>query len=158
VLHLYGRPVSDQDARNLVATLIEDGTPDAISAARQIGYALQLDRVMVGLTPAMRDAILSVIENSSAGLGDLRGALARDHAFRHSAGNRDSRGGTVDSEPFRLILIDENCRRTSLVIDLDSAPQVGDPVELPHGASVIVHHVTTSQRNGLAGVIIAGPA
>jgi hypothetical protein len=88
VLHLYGRPVSDQDARNLVATLIEDGTPDAIGAARQIGYALELDRVMVALTPAMRDAILSVIENPPTGLADLRGALARDHAYRHHFSSR----------------------------------------------------------------------
>jgi hypothetical protein len=36
----------------------------------------------VALTPAMRDAILAVLEDSPAGLEDLRGVLARDHRDR----------------------------------------------------------------------------
>ena len=33
MLHLFGIPVTDDDARHLVATLLVEGTPDALSAA-----------------------------------------------------------------------------------------------------------------------------
>jgi hypothetical protein len=82
VLHLYGCRVSDEDARNLAAALIADGTPHAVHAAGQIGYALELDRVMAGLSPDQRDAVLSVLEDPPSGLAELRGALERDHAHR----------------------------------------------------------------------------
>jgi hypothetical protein len=59
---------------------------------------------------------------------------------------------------FRCIVIDENRRRTTLVVALPGAPLVGDDLELPHGETVIVHHVTSSSSDGLAGVIIAGPS
>ena len=36
MLHLLGIPVSDDDARRLIATLLADGTPDALTAAEQI--------------------------------------------------------------------------------------------------------------------------
>lgn len=68
------------------------------------------------------------------------------------------RTGSVRSAvlTFRCIVIDADRRRTSLVITLDGAPLVGDDLELPHGETVVVHHVTSSSRDGLAGVIIAG--
>jgi hypothetical protein len=59
---------------------------------------------------------------------------------------------------FRCIVIDEDRRRTSLVLTLTGAPLVGENLELPHGETVVVHHVTSSSSDGLAGVIIAGPA
>jgi hypothetical protein len=40
------------------------------------------DLYAVALTPAMRDAILAVLEDPPAGLEDLRGMLARDHRDR----------------------------------------------------------------------------
>lgn len=57
--------------------------------------------------------------------------------------------------PFRIILIDSDSRRTSHVLTLDGAPQVGDVIDL-HGDAILVHHVTRSSRDGLAGVIVAG--
>lgn len=36
MLRLLGIPVSDDDARRLIATLVVEGTPDAMSAAEQI--------------------------------------------------------------------------------------------------------------------------
>ncbi len=156
MLHLYGRPVSDQDARHLVATLMDDARPDAIAAASQIGYAVELDRVMVRLTPAMRDAVLAVLDDPPAGLLDLRGALARDRA--HRGANLGS--GTADArlEQFRVILIDPDRRRSNIVVDLNDTPQIGEPLHLPQGGRVTVHYVRTSARRDLAGVIIAGRA
>lgn len=43
------------------------------------------------------------------------------------------------------------------IITLEGAPFEGDELEIPYGETVTVHHVTTSLRDGLAGVIIAGP-
>jgi hypothetical protein len=36
VLRLLGIPISDEDARHLVATLLVEGTPDAMSAAAML--------------------------------------------------------------------------------------------------------------------------
>ena len=52
--------------------------------------------------------------------------------------------------PFRIILIDTDSRRTSHVLTLDEAPQ-----DL-HAEAILVHHVTRSSRDGLAGVVVAG--
>lgn len=81
-LRLYGIPVTDADARHLVATLIADGGPDAIAAAEIIGKGVDRDLYAVGLDPQMRDAILAVLEDPPDGLVELRGKLARDHADR----------------------------------------------------------------------------
>ena len=156
VIYLYGCPVSVQDARTLVTQLVVDGRPDAIGAAGQIEHALQLDRVMAGLSPDQRSAVLRALADPPDGLLELRGALARDHARRSANGIPGLEGAS--GVPFRVILIDEDRSRTSFLVDLDDAPQSGDPVELPHGVSAVVHHVTTSRRNSLAGVIIAGPS
>ena len=57
--------------------------------------------------------------------------------------------------PFRIILIDTDRRRTSHILTLEGNPQVGDLLDL-HGEEILVHHVTSSSRDGLAGVIVAG--
>lgn len=156
MIYLYGCPVTNEDARTLVARLFVNATPDAIEAAGQIEHALQLDRVMAGLSADQRTAVLQALDDPSDGLLELRGALARNYA-RRCADETLSTGG-AGGAPFRVILIGEDRARTSFLVDLDDAPQTGDPVELPHGASVVVHHVTTSRRGGVAGVIIAGPS
>jgi hypothetical protein len=155
-MYLYGCPISDQEARTLVARLVVVGTPEAIDAAGQIEHALQLDRVIAGLSPDQRSAVLHALADPPDGLLDLRGALERDHARRGANEHPSPRGATGAS--YRVILIDENRSRTSFLVDLDDAPQSGDPVELPHGARGVVHHITTSRRNGVAAVIIAGPS
>ena len=59
-------------------------------------------------------------------------------------------------KPYRVIVIAADHSRATHIITLDGAPYEGDELELPHGETVTVHHVTTSARDGLAGVIIAG--
>ena len=51
MLRLLGIPVSDDDVRHLVATLIVEGTPDALTAAGQITKAVERDLYAVGLSP-----------------------------------------------------------------------------------------------------------
>jgi hypothetical protein len=45
---------------------------------------------------------------------------------------------------FRCIVINEDRRRTTLVLTLPGAPLSGDDLELPHGETVVVHHVTST--------------
>ena len=47
-----------------------------------IGKGADREFYSVALTPAERDAILSVLEDPPPGLVELRGVLARDHAKR----------------------------------------------------------------------------
>jgi len=44
MLRLLGIPVSDDDARHLIATLLVEGTPDALSAAAMIGKGVERGR------------------------------------------------------------------------------------------------------------------
>jgi hypothetical protein len=43
MLLLCGIPVTPEDARHLVATLIADGSPDALSAAEMVGKGIDRD-------------------------------------------------------------------------------------------------------------------
>lgn len=81
-LRLYGCAVSPEDADHLVATLIADGGQNAIAAAEMVGKGVERDLYTVGFTPAMRDAILSVLADPPDGLAELRGKLARDQRDR----------------------------------------------------------------------------
>lgn len=79
MLHLYGIPVTDDDARHLVATLI---------AGRLTGRAFRrsddLERIerelyAVAITRAERTAILACLEDPPDGaLAELRGKLFRE--------------------------------------------------------------------------------
>jgi hypothetical protein len=82
VLHLYGVPVTPENARHLVATLIADGGPHALSAAKEIQKGVDRELYAVGLERAHRDAVLAVLEAAPAGLEELRGVLARGHPER----------------------------------------------------------------------------
>ena len=82
MLTLYGVAVSAENARHIVASLIADGSADALDAAETIAYAVSRGCHAVAVAPAMRDAILATLEDPPAGLEDLRGALARDHRDR----------------------------------------------------------------------------
>jgi hypothetical protein len=82
MLHLYGIPVAPEDARHLIATLIADGSPVALSAAEVIEKGVRRELYAVAVTPLERDAILSVLEDPPEGLVELRGVLTRDHRDR----------------------------------------------------------------------------
>jgi hypothetical protein len=85
MLFLYGCPLSHRDAIDLVEQLLGDGSDDAVQAAGQIQYALLVDRVVVGLAPHHRDAVLETIEDGSSDeFSELRASLRRDHEYRYS--------------------------------------------------------------------------
>ena len=60
-------------------------------------------------------------------------------------------------EKYRVIVINDDRSRSTYLVNLEAAPYVGDTLKLPHGETVLVHHVGPSPRDGLGGVIIAGP-
>ena len=74
VLRLFGIPIGDDDARRLIATLLAEGSPDALTAAQQITKGVERDLSVVGLT-----AVLACLEDPPVGLVELRGALLREH-------------------------------------------------------------------------------
>jgi hypothetical protein len=82
MLHLYGVPVTPENARHLIATLIADGGPHALSAAAEIQKGLDRQLYAVGLQAVQRDAVLAVLKDPPAGLVELRGVLARDQRDR----------------------------------------------------------------------------
>ena len=78
-MRLYGVSIPAEDCRAIVASLIADGSPDALAAAKRISGGLDLGAQLISFTPAQRDAILSVLEDvTSPALGELRGVLTRD--------------------------------------------------------------------------------
>ncbi len=60
-------------------------------------------------------------------------------------------------QPYRVIVIHDDQARTTdtVVVQLARAPDVGETLKLPHGGSVIVRHVTSDHRDGVAGVVLA---
>ena len=46
---------------------------------------------------------------------------------------------------------------TVLVIPLERAPDHGETLSLPNGERVTVRHVISAARDGLAGIVLAGP-
>ena len=82
MLTLYGVAVTAENARHLVATLIADGEPHALTAAAMIQRCLDQELFAVALESEERDAILTVLNNPPADLKELHDALARDHRNR----------------------------------------------------------------------------
>ncbi len=78
-MRLHGIPVSDPDARGLIATLLADGTPDALTAAAQITKGVERNLYAVGLSREERPALLGCLEDPPDGLVELRGVLMREH-------------------------------------------------------------------------------
>jgi hypothetical protein len=78
MLRLLGIPVTDGDARHLIATLLVEGTPDALTAAEQITKGVERNLYAVGLAPGERAAVLACLEDPRNGLVELRGALMRE--------------------------------------------------------------------------------
>ena len=67
MLRLLGIPIPGDDARRLIATLLADGTPDALTAAAQITKGVERDLYAVGLTRAARTAVLAYLEDPPDG-------------------------------------------------------------------------------------------
>ena len=72
MLRLLGIPVSDDDARRLIATLLGEGSPDALTAAEQLTKGVERDLYAVGLTRGERTAVLACLEDPPGGLVELR--------------------------------------------------------------------------------------
>jgi hypothetical protein len=61
--------------------------------------------------------------------------------------------------PFRIILIEDDSRRTStFIVPFERAPEAGAIVKLPQGEQILVRHVLSAERDGLAGIVLAAPA
>jgi hypothetical protein len=82
MLHVYGAPVSPEDAAWIVARLHADAHADAVAAAHIIETGVDRDLYAVALTPAHRDAILRHLEDSPEGLAELHRTLLRDNRDR----------------------------------------------------------------------------
>ena len=67
MLRILGIPIPDDDARRLIATLLVEGTPDALTAAAQITKGVERDLYAVGLTRAARTAVLAYLEDPPDG-------------------------------------------------------------------------------------------
>ena len=56
--------------------------------------------------------------------------------------------------PFRVIVTTGD-GHTSEVVRLPRPPDIGDAIQLPHGATVRVWRVLTADENSVSGVILA---
>ena len=82
-MRLYGVPVSEEDCRAFVTSLMIVDSDAALDAARTIAHGLDLEAQLIALTPEQRDSILACLEDvTSPALGELRGALTRDRLDR----------------------------------------------------------------------------
>jgi hypothetical protein len=60
--------------------------------------------------------------------------------------------------PFRVVVItDTRKTATTVIVEFDHSPDVGETIELPHGQSVIVRHVVRSYED-MMGLVLAAPA
>jgi len=58
---------------------------------------------------------------------------------------------------FRLIYVDADRNRTTVVLKLPGAPYIGTTIDLPDGTQATVHNISSGAPYGLDGVIVAGP-
>jgi hypothetical protein len=65
-VRLLGISINDDDARRLTATLLADGTPDALTAAEQITKGVERDLYAVGLSRAERCSPASKIRPTAS--------------------------------------------------------------------------------------------
>ena len=79
-------------------------------------------------------------ETQAAGLDSSANALGRSLVVR----------------PYRVIVITNNGNSTYMV-SLDRPPDPDSELELPHGETVRVRHVVSSDDDSVHGVVIAGP-
>jgi hypothetical protein len=89
MLHVYGAPVSSDDAGWIVARLRADGHSDGVAAAHVVLTGIERELYAVALTPAHRDAILRHLEDCPEGLAELHRRLLRDNRDRITRNRSD---------------------------------------------------------------------
>lgn len=90
MLLVFGIPLDDEEARRLVATLVVEGTPAALRAAAMIDKGIDRGLYAIGLDADERDAVTCALEEAPTDrLGELRGALLRDHRQRRHSTRED---------------------------------------------------------------------
>ena len=90
MIRLYGIPISDEDARNIVTSVIADGSHDSLEAGSRIWRALEIRAAVVVLSVEQRDAILATLEDvgsegsasSAAGAASAPSVRAAQHRRR----------------------------------------------------------------------------
>ena len=70
--------VSDDDVRRLIATLVADGSPDALTAAALLTRGVEGELGAVALSCEQRIAVLGCLEDAAAAMAELRGVLLRE--------------------------------------------------------------------------------
>ena len=143
MLRILGTPIGDEDARSLIATLIAEGSPGALTAAGQITKGVDRELYAVGLTREERTAVLCVLDDPPEGLAELRGVLMREHVLQ---------------PPGRALCPPH--RRTHAGIcgvwpggALTAASRGGSKAAAPHSARRSIAHLTRYTCNlGLIGV------
>ena len=75
---IEGVSITSRDGRWIVDRLREVGRADDVTAAASIEHGLDDGHPVDWLTNGEKDALLSALIDCPDGLGELRGALARD--------------------------------------------------------------------------------
>ena len=81
-MRLMGIPVSDFDCEALIDLLLQVGRVEDLELAARIDRALDANVYLLGLSPAERDRLLTVLVDPPGSLLAFRGVLARDRRGR----------------------------------------------------------------------------
>ncbi len=81
-MRLMGIPVSDLDCEALIDLLLQVGRVEDLELAARIDRALDANVYLLGLSPAERDRLLTVLVDPPGSLLAFRGVLARDRRGR----------------------------------------------------------------------------
>jgi hypothetical protein len=91
-----GVPVSEADARNLVTTLVGDGTSPPLDLANRITTCLEMNVTVMALDAQERNTLLAVLEDPPDSLAGLRGVLGSISA---TDSRRPRRTGVPETKP-----------------------------------------------------------
>ena len=79
-MHLAGLPIRDEDVRELVRLLRDQGMEDV---AHKLDHALLMETMVLALTVVDRESILRALDDPpSDSLAELRGVLLAEHEWR----------------------------------------------------------------------------
>lgn len=81
-MRLMGIPVSDLDCEALIDLLLQVGRVEDLELAARIDRALDANVYLLGLSPAERERLLTVLVDPPGSLLAFRGVLARDRRGR----------------------------------------------------------------------------